>query len=139
MGKILVLNSKTLEFTEVKFLGETVSYELLSKSVGGYIEHLAGYNDKLDKLHIGMWCNEEHKLCDNWQDDLTIVIARNKGLCVQIIEELAGNIVFTIDGDDGETYGLGEREIETIKNVFDDAAVKIGGKIKPVKVLRYKG
>ena len=51
MGKVLVLNSKTLELTEVELKTNTVKLEDLYKNIGcDSIEHVSGYNAELDKL-----------------------------------------------------------------------------------------
>lgn len=138
MGKVLVLNSKTLEFTEVEVNKRTVGLEELRDNIGcDYVEHVSGYNETLDKLHVGMWIDEEGKLKDGWFEDSPLAIANKDG---EIIEMLAGNILFAIDGVDGETYCLTDKKIKMIKQELFDGTVCNGiDGFRKVKALKYKG
>ena len=138
MGKVLVLDSKTLEFTEVEIEKRTVSLKDLRDSIGcDYVEHISGYNETLDKLHVGMWIDEEGKLKDGWFENSPLVIA-NKDR--KIIEMLAGNILFATDGADGNTYCLSDEKIKMIKQELFDGTVCNGiDGFRKVKVLKYKG
>ena len=138
MGKVLVLNSKTLEFTEVEIEKRTVSLKDLRDNIGcDYVEHISGYNETFDKLHIGMWIDEEGKLKDGWFENSQLVIV-NKDR--KIIEMLAGNILFATDGTDGNTYCLTDEKIKMIKQELFDGIVCNGvDGFRKVKVLKYRG
>lgn len=136
--KALVLNSKTLKFEEVVIDNENgiVSYEFLKERLG-LIEHLAGYNKTFDEHSISIWCNEEFRLNDNWEEDIDIAIIKNN----QIIEVLAGTLVFCKDDySNGETYGLTDEEIEIVKNELSrEVMVSVNRIVRPALLLDYKG
>lgn len=138
MGKVLVLNSKTLEFTEVEVGKRTVGLEELRDNIGcDYVEHVSGYNETLDKLHVGMWIDEEGKLKDGWLENFPLGIVDKNG---KIIEMLAGNILFAIDGVDGNTYCLSDEKIELIKQqIFDGMIGNVISGFRKVKALTYRG
>lgn len=138
MGKVLVLNSKTLEFTEVEVNKRTVSLKDLKDNIGcDYVEHVSGYNETLDKLHVGMWIDEEGKLKDGWFENSPLVVVSKDG---EIIEMLAGNILFAVDGNDGETYCLTDEKIETVKQeLFDGVIENKLHEFRKVKALKYRG
>jgi hypothetical protein len=90
------------------------SYELLSKSVGGYIQ-LANLPSK----GIAMWCNEEGKLTDLpqtpsatalWVDDYSTT------------DVMVGDVIIT-SGDispDGDTLGLSDEQVADLM-IYDKA------------------
>lgn len=136
MGKVLVLNSKTLELTEVELKTNTVKLEDLYKNIGcDSIEHVSGYNAELDKLHVGMWIDEEGKLKADWEKDISIAITKNG---VEITEVLVGNVLFAIDGADGDTYCLSDEQIEKIKKQLRVGGIIIGnGIVRSTVILDY--
>lgn len=138
MGKVLMLNSKTLEFTEVEIENKTVSLEEMYKNIGcDSVEHVSGYNQRLDDLHVGMWIDEMGKLKENWESDISVAIV-NKDY--KAFEFLVGNIMFTSDDLFGDTFGLTDYQIEQIKQILFASAylnLKPNNQGKMVRVLRY--
>lgn len=133
MGKVLMLNSKTLEFTEVEIENKIVSLEEMYKNIGcNSVEHVSGYNQKLDEMQIGMWVDEEYKLHEDWMEDISLVFVNKSG---KIIELIAGNIMFTYDGKDGETYGLSDIQIKKIKELIYDVKAVINVENRIVKMI----
>ena len=133
MGKVLMLNSKTLEFTEVEIENKTVSLEEMYKNIGcDSVEHVSGYNQKLDEMQIGMWVDEEYRLHEDWMEDISLVFVNKSG---RIIELVAGNIMFTYDGKDGETYGLSDVQIKKIKELIYDVKAVINVENRIVKMI----
>lgn len=133
MGKVLMLNSKTLEFTEVEIENKTVSLEEMYKNIGcDSVEHVSGYNQMLDEMQIGMWVDEEYRLHEDWMEDISLVFVNKSG---RIIELIAGNIMFTYDGKDGETYGLSDVQIKKIKELIYDVKAVINVENRIVKMI----
>lgn len=131
--KALVLNNnETLSFEEVELNGEEITYEFLHDMLG-WIEHLAGYNETLDNNHISIWCDEEFKLKEGWQDRASIVIVSKKG---ELIDVLAGTLIFCIDSPDGNTYGLTDEQITIVKNELSKRRLIVNNRL--LYVLDYK-
>lgn len=131
MRKILVLNSKEMRLEEHDIKGVEVSYETLYSHIGNYIEHLSGYSRELDERKISMWCDEEFRLRDDWEHDVSLIMKRGN----RVIEVLAGNIVFTKDGDEGETFYLEDEDIKFIKNKLEIHVAGIKGIPKQVFIM----
>lgn len=120
-GKILVLDYKTLEFLEVEIEDNTVGLDDLYKNIYcDSVEHLSGYNKELDNHHIGMWIDEEGKLKGDWLDKTSIAVYDKVG---NIVELIVGNVVFAVDGSDGNTYCLEESLIDLIKKQFEYSVI----------------
>jgi len=141
-GKILVLSAETLEFTEVKFTGKKVPYELLSEGVAGLIEHVT-FNRKLQESKIDVWCNEEGKLMDLKVSALVVLDGLRGGLRgEEIVEQLVGNLVFSgsFRNSEGEidSCGLSEKQILLIKETLTKREVYMYGKKTDVYILPYK-
>ena len=133
MEKILMLNSKTLEFTEVELKSNKVSLGEMYENIGClHVEHMSGYNRELDEMQIGMWVDEEYKLHEDWMEDISLVFVNKSG---RIIELVAGNIMFTYDGKDGETYGLSDVQIKKIKELICDVKAVINVENRIVKMI----
>lgn len=133
MKKLLILEPN-LKFEEIEIEGNEVTYEMLSSRLG-FIEHLAGYNDTLDKHHISIWCDEEHKLKDGWELNSNIAVVDKFG---RLVELLAGRLIFTIDGQFGETFGLDDEHIKIIKEqLSSEGIINFGMVNKKVKILKY--
>ena len=122
MEKVLMLNSKTLEFTEVELKSNKVSLGEMYENIGClYVEHMSGYNRELDEMQIGMWVDEEYRLREDWTEDISLVFVNKTG---KVIEMVSGNVMFTHDGKDGETYGLSDAQIEKIKELAHDVKIE---------------
>ena len=133
MEKVLMLNSKTLEFTEVELKSNKVSLGEMYENIGClYVEHMSGYNRELDEMQIGMWVDEEYRLHEDWMEDISLVFVNKSG---KIIELVAGNIMFTYDGKDGETYGLSDIQIKKIKELICDVKAVINVENRIVKMI----
>ena len=133
MEKVLMLNSKTLEFTEVELKSNKVSLGEMYENIGClHVEHMSGYNRELDEMQIGMWVDEEYKLHEDWMEDISLVFVNKSG---RIIELVAGNIMFTYDGKDGETYGLSDVQIKNIKELICDVKAVINVENRIVKMI----
>ena len=133
MEKVLMLNSKTLEFTEVELKSNKVSLGEMYENIGClYVEHMSGYNRELDEMQIGMWVDEEYRLHEDWMEDISLVFVNKSG---RIIELVAGNIMFTYDGKDGETYGLSDIQIKKIKELICDVKAVINVENRIVKMI----
>ena len=133
MEKVLMLNSKTLEFTEVELKSNKVSLGEMYENIGClHVEHMSGYNRELDEMQIGMWVDEEYKLHEDWTEDISLVFVNKSG---RIIELVAGNIMFTYDGKDGETYGLSDVQIKKIKELICDVKAVINVENRIVKMI----
>ena len=133
MEKVLMLNSKTLEFTEVELKSNKVSLGEMYENIGClHVEHMSGYNRELDEMQIGMWVDEEYKLYEDWMEDISLVFVNKSG---RIIELVAGNIMFTYDGKDGETYGLSDVQIKKIKELICDVKAVINVENRIVKMI----
>ena len=133
MEKVLMLNSKTLEFTEVELKSNKVSLGEMYENIGClHVEHMSGYNRELDEMQIGMWVDEEYKLHEDWMEDISLVFVNKSG---RIIELVAGNIMFTYDGKDGETYGLSDVQIKKIKELICDVKAVINVENRIVKMI----
>ena len=128
-----MLNSKTLEFTEVELKSNKVSLGEMYENIGClHVEHMSGYNRELDEMQIGMWVDEEYKLHEDWMEDISLVFVNKSG---RIIELVAGNIMFTYDGKDGETYGLSDVQIKKIKELICDVKAVINVENRIVKMI----
>lgn len=133
MEKVLMLNSKTLEFTEVELKSNKVSLGEMYENIGClHVEHMSGYNRELDEMQIGMWVDEEYRLHEDWMEDISLVFVNKSG---RIIELVAGNIMFTYDGKDGETYGLSDVQIKKIKELICDVKAVINVENRIVKMI----
>ena len=133
MEKVLLLNSKTLEFTEVELKSNKVSLGEMYENIGClHVEHMSGYNRELDEMQIGMWVDEEYRLHEDWMEDISLVFVNKSG---RIIELVAGNIMFTYDGKDGETYGLSDVQIKKIKELICDVKAVINVENRIVKMI----
>ena len=133
MEKVLMLTSKTLEFTEVELKSNKVSLGEMYENIGClHVEHMSGYNRELDEMQIGMWVDEEYKLHEDWMEDISLVFVNKSG---RIIELVAGNIMFTYDGKDGETYGLSDVQIKKIKELICDVKAVINVENRIVKMI----
>ena len=133
MSKVLMLNSKTLEFTEVELKSNKVSLGEMYENIGClHVEHMSGYNRELDEMQIGMWVDEEYRLHEDWMEDISLVFVNKSG---RIIELVAGNIMFTYDGKDGETYGLSDVQIKKIKELIYDVKAVINVENRIVKMI----
>ena len=133
MEKVLMLNSKTLEFTEVELKSNKVSLGEMYENIGClHVEHMSGYNRELDEMQIGMWVDEEYRLHEDWMEDISLVLVNKSG---RIIELVAGNIMFTYDGKDGETYGLSDVQIKKIKELICDVKAVINVENRIVKMI----
>ena len=133
MEKVLLLNSKTLEFTEVELKSNKVSLGEMYENIGClHVEHMSGYNRELDEMQIGMWVDEEYKQHEDWMEDISLVFVNKSG---RIIELVAGNIMFTYDGKDGETYGLSDVQIKKIKELICDVKAVINVENRIVKMI----
>lgn len=133
MEKVLMLNSKTLEFTEVELKSNKVSLGEMYENIGClHVEHMSGYNRELDEMQIGMWVDEEYRLHEDWMEDISLVFVNKSG---RIIELVAGNIMFTYDGKDGETYGLSDIQIKKIKELICDVKAVINVENRIVKMI----
>lgn len=133
MEKVLMLNSKTLEFTEVELKSNKVSLGEMYENIGClHVEHMSGYNRELDEMQIGMWVDEEYRLHEDWMEDISLVFVNKSG---RIIELVAGNIMFTYDGKDGETYGLSDVQIKKIKGLICDVKAVINVENRIVKMI----
>ena len=133
MEKVLMLNSKTLEFAEVELKSNKVSLGEMYENIGClHVEHMSGYNRELDEMQIGMWVDEEYKLHEDWMEDISLVFVNKSG---RIIELVAGNIMFTYDGKDGETYGLSDVQIKKIKELICDVKAVINVENRIVKMI----
>ena len=133
MEKVLMLNSKTLEFTEVELKSNKVSLGEMYENIGClHVEHMSGYNRELDEMQIGMWVDEEYRLHEDWMEDISLVFVNKSG---RIIEIVAGNIMFTYDGKDGETYGLSDVQIKKIKELICDVKAVINVENRIVKMI----
>ena len=106
MNKYLVLNEQG-EFKVITDSDYDSTYDLLSKNVEGFIEHVT-YDSILDKRKIDMWINDEGKLIDKLPTVL-FVDENDKA-----IEVLNGNIVFAKYDDCGNTLPLSDEEINFI-------------------------
>jgi hypothetical protein len=133
MGKVLMLDKETLEFTEVELNGNKVSYELMRSCVEGYV------NRELDKNHIDVWCNEEGKL-ENLKPSC-VVLDENH----QVIEILAGNLLFTSRDNSGNSTSLFPYHINLIKELMrSKVQIKTVNQetnevlIETVRILPYK-
>ena len=133
MEKVLMLNSKTLEFTEVELKSNKVSLGEMYENIGClHVEHMSGYNRELDEMQIGMWVDEEYRLHEDWMEDISLVFVNKSG---RIIELVAGNIMFTYDGKDGETYGLSDVQIKKIKELICDVKAVVNVENRIVKMI----
>jgi len=120
MGKVLVLNSETLEFTEVNFDGKVVGYKFIQEQVGGNFEHVTNWNRTLDKNRISMWVDDEYRCKDeNWKDNSSIALMDVNLFSATVKDVIAGTVVFLKDGSDGESYGLSETEMIVVKGILN--------------------
>lgn len=128
-NKILVLNCETLEFEVKELPSNKVGYEILSDTVGGYIEHIT-YDKDFANRRIDMWIDEEGKL---------------KGLnpCVAIVDEnnvmmdiIVGNVIFTTCDLEGDSFGLTDEEIGFIKTKFDVAYMRNAENLEEVREIK---
>ena len=65
-------------------------------------------------------------------EDISLVFVNKSG---RIIELVAGNIMFTYDGKDGETYGLSDVQIKKIKELICDVKAVINVENRIVKMI----
>ena len=111
MEKIIVKNpNQDAEVVEV----ETIDLECLQKFVGGYIECV--YIPQLEKFGDGLscFCNEEGKLIGL---EKNFVLADEYG---KPYDYVVGAVVFCGCDDEGESIGLTDDQITTIKDYFND-------------------
>ena len=78
----------------------------------------------MNRLNIDMWINEEGKLIDELKP--TFVIMGNKD---NIIDLIMGDVLFTATDGEGNTIGLNDIQIQSIKKYFRKAAVLNDGTI----------
>ena len=120
MNKVLIRRQNE-DFKLVQV--EELSLEYMQQVVGGFIERV-GFNDCLNRLNIDMWINEEGKLIDELKP--TFVIMGNKD---NIIDLIMGDVLFTATDGEGNTIGLNDIQIQSIKKYFRKAAVLNDGTI----------
>ena len=110
MGKILRLNTESLEFEELNTSDIIVGYRELMEAVGGYFERVT-FNKRLCENNIDVFVNEEGKLINL---DLSVVVVNQNN----VVETLAGDIVFA-GRRNNETLPLTENQIEIIKEELE--------------------
>lgn len=117
--KILVLDKDTLEFKEVVVETESneVPYEEMRKAVDGYIEHVT-VNRAINKANIDMWRNEEGKL-DGLKPSVMVVEKAANGE-IEMVELLAGNILFTTRYEEKNSGFLSDEQIKFVKEQFSE-------------------
>lgn len=132
-NKILKLNADTLKFEEISIKNRKVDYKEMREAVGGYIEHIV-FNRELEANRIDVWCDEEGKL-KNLKASV-IVLDDN----CEIVEVLAGSLVFTGKAGDGNSYGLTDEQVETIKEVLRHSVsyANPDGTLGTAKIMPYK-
>lgn len=127
MGNVMIINEKS-SLQEVETKEEILSLEEMQQFVHGLIE-TASFNRTLEQANIDLWINEEGKL-----DGLpiTAIVVKEPGF--QIVDRLAGPVLFTGQTEDGESCGLTEEQTTIVRDVIQ--LTRIGG--KPVAILPYQ-
>lgn len=94
------------------------SYNLLNKTVGGYIE-CVGLNYGID-----MWVNEDGIALNlPYNASATAIYWTNFGF---MSGQIFGNVIFTSSDDEGETTGLTVEQFNYLKEIcFDVVGIKI--------------
>ena len=108
MNKILKLNAETLQLEEIKVNNNIVTCEELHNAIGGYFEHI-NFNENFIKNHIDIWVDEEGKLKD-LKPSIALINQGN-----QIVDVLAGDVIFTSTDGLGNTLSLYDNQIKIIK------------------------
>lgn len=111
MENIKVLTMKVGEMPQLRVVdvsGEGGTYELLRKSVGGYIEALTVTDT------CTLWINEEGKLIEL---EPNFILTDRVG---NIIDFIAGDVIFTGIDEEGNTVSLSEEDLEVIQERFTD-------------------
>ena len=99
------------EFVEVDNEDMTVNWKELSRLLdGGYIEHCT-FSKKLYDNKIDMWVDDSGKV--KGLDIGVVIINKCSG---NVVEILAGNVVFTSFDNMGNTYPLNEEQIKIVKD-----------------------
>ena len=94
------------------------TYDLLRSNVDGYIERVC-FLEEFNKRGIDVWINEEGKL-ENLAP--SIVIANKNG---NILEYLAGDIVFSRVNEKTETVPLTNEDIYWIKRYLESLFIMV--------------
>lgn len=108
MNKILKLNAETLQLEEIKVNNNIVTYEELHNAIGGYFEHI-NFNENFINNRIDIWVDEEGKLKD-LKPSIALINQGN-----QIVDVLAGDVIFTSTDGLGNTLSLHDNQIKIIK------------------------
>lgn len=108
MNKILKLNAETLQLEEIKVNNNIVTCEELHNAIGGNFEHI-NFNENFIKNRIDIWVDEEGKLKD-LKPSIALI---NQGK--QIVDVLAGDVIFTSTDELGNTLSLHDNQIKIIK------------------------
>lgn len=128
-NKILVLDCETLEFVVKELPNNEVGYEVLSREVGGYIEHVT-YDEDFANRRIDMWIDEEGKLKGL---NPTVAVVDENSVMMDI---LVGNVVFTTCDLEGDSFGLTDEEIGFIKTKFGTAYMRNAANIEEVREIK---
>ena len=116
-NKILMLNSETLEFTEVNIEDNNIKLELLNDLVQGSIECF-NFNSMLTRNNIVCICNEEGKLI-NLKPSIVVIKKDKISKLKRMVEIIMGNVVFVSLAEDGDFEPLTEEQIKIIKHEIE--------------------
>ena len=123
----MVLGDDGYECSSVEVEGDNVPYDVLSETVGGYIERIR--LTVPDTSHgpgfpLDMWVNEEGALMALPPNPVASVISVTLSRLPYMI---VGNVVFTNGTDDaeGNTVPLSQYEAESVASMIVNAAAQI--------------
>ena len=91
---------------------DTLELEYLQSQVGGLIE-LISWSDNLDSLGVDMWINEDGKLIEGLGATFIVVDKQE-----EIRDVIYGDVIFTSTDSEGNTIGLNDIQIQSIKREF---------------------
>ena len=109
LQKVLV-RKQNEDFKVVKT--DTLELEYLQSQVGGLIE-LISWSDNLDSLGVDMWINEDGKLIEGLGATFIVVDKQE-----EIRDVIYGDVIFTSTDSEGNTIGLNDIQIQSIKREF---------------------
>lgn len=122
MAKVIVREHNE-DFKVIELEGDIITLEQKQQIVQGRIE-LCTLIPKLEQQNIDIWLNEEGKL-----NGLPPTILVFKSGTDEILELFYGNILFTSYDGKGNTIGLNDIQIQTVKKLFKKCAVLTDGSI----------
>ena len=109
--KVAVLNVESQEFEII----DNFNHELenMQKVVGGYIEALTVHESDNGR-ELVVWLNEEGKLI-GLEPNFVLAI-KETGKVADIV---MGNVLITAVNEKGDTAGLTDADVQTIKQIFE--------------------